>query len=203
MKAKVAVSQPGGLSDEDNIAQTEPQEQCPAQAEGEGAARPGEAVAGRPVAPGVRGGQGPLRDRGADQRDELRGHRRGPGAGVQARAGRGDQPAADAAEEAPAVPRVGPCAEHRLQPAVRRHAAGGPGQPAQQRGLHGRPGGGGGPEPDGGGRFHAALRRGGRRRAAGGLQRGAAAVVAGPGPGPAGPGGLRGRGRDAGATCSA
>ena len=147
----------------------------------------------------VRVRQGALRDRGADQRDELRGHRGGRAAGVEAGAGRGDQPAAGAAEAASAVPRVGPRAEHRVQHAVRRHAAGGPGRPAQQRGLHGRPGGGGDPEPDGGGRLHAPLRRGGRDRADREHQRGAAAVVGGPGPGPAGAGGLRRCGRDAGA----
>ena len=41
-----------------------PQEQCPAQAEGEGAAGQGEEGAG-PVAAGVRRGQGPLRGRRA------------------------------------------------------------------------------------------------------------------------------------------
>ena len=42
IRHEVPSRQPGGLSGEENIAQTEPQEQCPAQAEGEGAARPGE-----------------------------------------------------------------------------------------------------------------------------------------------------------------
>ena len=151
------------------------------------------------MAAGVRRGQGPLRDRCADQRDELRGHRRDAAAGVEAGPGPGDRRAAEGAEAAPALLRVGSCAEHGVQRAVPGHAVAGPGQPAQQRGLHGRAGRGDDSEPDGGGRLHAALRRGGRDRADGEHQRGAAAVVDGPGPGPAGAGGLRRRGRDAGA----
>jgi len=52
-------------------------------AEGEGAACEGEAV-GHGVEADVRVRQGALRDRGADQRDELRGRRRGAASGVDA-----------------------------------------------------------------------------------------------------------------------
>ena len=82
---------------------------CPAEAE---APRPG---ARRPMAAGVRRGQGPLRDRGADQRNELRRHRRDAAAGVEAGPGPGDRRAAEGAEAAPALLRVGSCAEHGLQ----------------------------------------------------------------------------------------
>ena len=75
------------------------------------------------------------------------------------------------AEDPSALPRVRPRAEHRLQPAGRRHVPGAPGTAAQRRGLPRRPGRPPHSRPDHGRRLLPPLRRGRHLPLAGDLQR--------------------------------
>ena len=73
---------------------------------------------------------------------------------------RGDRPAPRPAEDPSALPRFGPRAEHRLQPAGRRNVPGAPGTAAQRRGVPRRPGGPPHSRSDHRGRLLPPLRRG-------------------------------------------